>query len=204
MTPLRALTIVVVSFACSTAGWAGTVRVGSEFQVNTYSGGYQYLPSVGVAGDGDFVVAWQSHLQDGSGSGIFARRFASTGAALDATDFQVNTHTTSYQFDPSVSVAGNGDFVVTWTSSMGQDGDSDGIFARRFASSGVPLDVTDFQVNTHTTSGQSHSSVGVAGNGDFVVAWESFGQEGSSLGIFARRFASSGVPLDTTDFQVNT
>ena len=175
----------------------------TDFQVNTHTTSDQARPSVGVAGNGDFVVAWGSFGQDGSATGIFARRFTSTGVPLDTIDFQVNTFTTSFQYGPSVGVAGNGDFVVAW-GSFGQDGFLDGIFARRFASTGVPLDTTDFQVNTYTTYEQFSPSVGVAASGDFVVAWSSNIQDGSDLGVFARRFASSGAALDTTEFQVNT
>jgi len=203
VTALRGCVALVASFVCASAAWAQPLRVGPEFQVNTYTTYSQFSPSVGVAASGDFVLTWQSYGQDGTGYGIFARRFASTGVPFETADFQVNTYGTSHQFSPSVSVAPSGDFVVTWVS-LGQDGSGDGIFVRRFASSGVPLDTADFQVNTYTTSDQYSHSVGVAASGDSVVAWESLGQDGSGFGIFARRFASSGVPLNATDFQVNT
>ena len=56
-------------------------RVGSEFQVNTYTTGFQGYPSVAARADGDFVVAWQSGGsynsagQDGSFASIQAQRF---------------------------------------------------------------------------------------------------------------------------------
>jgi len=204
MTTLRTLTVVAVSLACSITVWARPTRVRSEFQVNTYTTDYQVGPSVFVAGNGDFVVAWTSCCQqDGLESGVFARRYDSSGVALDTTDFQINVHTTSSQRNPSVGIAGNGDFVVTWQS-YDQDGSLDGIFARRFASTGAPLDATEFQVNTYTTFSQHRPSVSVTPSGDFVVTWESQAQDGSSGGIFARRYDSSGVALDGADFQVNT
>jgi hypothetical protein len=42
--------------------------VGSEFQVNTYTTGYQFSASVAADGDGDFVVAWTSEGSSGSDS----------------------------------------------------------------------------------------------------------------------------------------
>jgi hypothetical protein len=39
--------------------------------------------------------------------------------------------------------------------------------------------------------------------GDFVVAWQSETQDGSSYGVFGQRFASSGAPLGS-EFRVNT
>jgi len=182
---------------------AGSALDGSEFQVNSYTTGPQRYPSVDVDAAGNFVVAWRSAGQDGDYYGVFARRFSSSGAALDAGDIQVNTFTTSAQRAPSVGVAPSGDFVVAWQSD-GQDGDRNGVFARRFSSSGAALDANDFQVNTQTTGNQEYPSVGVGPAGDFVVAWQAYGQDGDSYGVFARRFASSGIALDANEFQVNT
>ena len=54
---------------------AAGVEVGSEFQVNTYTTSEQTDPTVAIDDGGDFVVAWQSLDQDGSGYGVFARQF---------------------------------------------------------------------------------------------------------------------------------
>src|SRR6187401_1077363 len=62
---------------------------------------------------------------------------------------------------------------------------------------------SEFQVNTHTTDPQNNQSVAAGANGDFVVVWQSDGQDGSSDGVFARRFSSTGAPLGG-EFQVNT
>src|SRR5688572_9471218 len=56
------------------------VPLGPEFRVNTYTTGFQYLPSVASDMTGTFVVTWISQGQDGSGQGVFGQRFASTGA----------------------------------------------------------------------------------------------------------------------------
>jgi hypothetical protein len=64
-------------------------------------------------------------------SGIFGQRFDSAGTKPDG-EFQVNTYTTNYQNRPAVAAAGNGTFVVVWSSDY-QDGDSFGVFGQRFA-----------------------------------------------------------------------
>ena len=79
--------------------------------------------------DGDFVIAWQSHYQDGSSYGVVARRFASTGAARSG-DLQVNSYTTGFQASPRVAADAGGDFVVAWSSI--HDGSFNGVFAQRF------------------------------------------------------------------------
>jgi len=90
--------------------------VGPEFRVNTYTTGGQDGQFVAADSAGNFVVVWQSRLQDGSGSGVFGQRYASSGAP-DGPEFRVNTHTTDYQIGPSVAAAdSSGSFVVVWYS----------------------------------------------------------------------------------------
>jgi hypothetical protein len=62
---------------------------------------------------------------------------------------------------------------------------------------------TEFQANNYTTGDQVNPSVAMDSDGDFVVVWESSGQDGSSEGIFARRFDSAGA-LVGAEFQVNS
>jgi hypothetical protein len=174
--------------------------LGPEFQVNTVTTpGQQSSPAVASDADGDFVVAWQSN-QDGSATGIFARLFGSTGAPL-LGELQVNTYITSYQFDPTVARRPDGGFVVAWVSR--QDGSPfGGIFARRFDSVGGAIG-GEFQVNTYTTDTQAAPSAAMDGDGDFVVVWQSYTQDGANYGVFGQRFTSAGGALGV-EFQVNT
>lgn len=179
---------------------AGT-RLGTEFQVNTYTPGYEQIPSVCCDADGNFVVVWaQFDDQDGDDTGIFGQRFASDGT-FAGTEFQVNTYTTGDQTNPAVCCSGTGDFVVTW-GSRNQDGDYFGIFAQRFASNGMFLG-KEFLVNTYTVDHQLNPALCCAADGDFVVAWKSNGQDGDEYGVFGQRFASDGT-FAGTEFQVNT
>ncbi|HEX8384570.1 MAG TPA: hypothetical protein VF576_00210, partial [Rubricoccaceae bacterium] len=185
---------------------ASGAPVGPEFQVNTYTTAFQVNPSVAVDADGDFVVAWQSERQDGSLHGVYARRYAASGAPVGA-EFRVNTTATGSQGNPSVALDADGDFVVAWESippsgGVGQDGSSSGIFAQRYTASGAPVG-GEFQVNTYTTEFQVHPSVAVDADGDFVVAWESYGQDGARFGVYARRYNAVGE-AQGDGFQVNT
>jgi hypothetical protein len=164
---------------------AGT-PVGIEFVVNTYTTGDQSGPAISVDASGDFVIVWTSDAQDGDAKGVFGQRFGASGAAAGG-EFQVNTYTTADQRNPVVATDHSGDFVVVWES-VGQDGSNAGIFARRYDSAGTQQG-NEFQVNTYTTAAQTAPAVASRPGGDFVVTWESDGQDGSSGGIFARRFA---------------
>ena len=161
---------------------------GSEFQVNTTTAGGQRFSTVAMDADGDFVITWESYGQDGDGYGVYAQRYNAAGVA-QGTEFQVTTTTIGAQKLPRVAMDADGDFVVTWTS-YGQDGDGEGVYAQRYNAAGVAQG-TEFLVNTTTVNNQSHSSVSMDADGNFVVAWTSYGQDGSDNGVFAQRFAES-------------
>jgi len=191
--------VAVVSFPGG--AWAQVVPVDPEFRVNTYTTGAQDLSSIASDALGNFVVVWQdSGGQDGSGLGIFGQRFDNGRAPL-GPEFLVNTYTTDAQFAPRVAADASGNFVVVWQSYT-QDGSNNGVFGQRYASSGVPLG-PEFQVNTYTTSYQTLPSIATDVSGNFVVVWQSNTQDGSSLGVFGQRFASSGSPVGP-EFRVNT
>ncbi len=174
--------------------------VGKEFQVNTYTNLWQKWSAVAMDKKGNFVITWQSHGQDGSSYGIFAQRYNNKGKRI-GKEFQVNTYTTSLQQYPDVAMDIRGNFVITWTSD-GQDGDSFGIFARRYNKKGKPVG-KEFQVNTHTVYTQVYPAIAMDKKGNFVIAWQSHGPDGSGFGIFARRFTKKGKALGD-EFQVNT
>jgi hypothetical protein len=175
------------------------VAQGSEFRVNTWTTSDQVFSAIDVDSDGDFVVTWASG-QDGSGFSIYAQRYNSTGVA-QGSEFRVNTWTTSTQILPAIAMDDNGNFVITWQSS-GQDGGGNGIYAQRYNNAGVPLGSV-FRVNTWTTSAQSSPVIAMDSDGDFVVAWQSLGQDGNNYGIYAQRYNSAGV-VQGSEFRVNT
>src|SRR5207244_9162179 len=76
------------------------------------------------------------------------------------------------------------------------------VFGQVFDADGTPQG-TEFQVNTYTTNSQRGASVAVDGTGNFVVVWNSYGQDGSDYGVFARRFQADGTAIGA-EFQVNT
>ena len=176
---------------------AGT-PVGAEFRVNTFTTGYQGDPSIGRAQGGDFVVVWASYGQDGADRGVFGQRFEDSGSPL-GPEFRVNTYTTSYQGGPSVASDSGGNFVVVWGGYF-EDGSSTGVFGQRYTNAGNPHGA-EFRANTFTTAGQELPAVAAVFFGDFVVVWRSYGQDGSSHGVFGQRF-SQIVPVQLMRFGV--
>jgi hypothetical protein len=172
---------------------AAGAKLGSEFRVNVTITGSQTAPAVAMDSDGDFVVAWQSAGQDGSGEGIYARQFTAGGVALGG-EFRVNTSTTNDQTSPAVAVDANGNFAIAWQSN-GTDSSGYGIFARQFGANGIAAG-SEFQVNTYTLLQQTAPSIAMDLNGDFAIVWQSSNQEGAGngSGIYLQRFDPSGSP----------
>ncbi|MCA9110358.1 MAG: PKD domain-containing protein, partial [Planctomycetaceae bacterium] len=173
--------------------------VGGEFRVNTYTVSSQSIPAVSMTDTGNFIITWSS-FQDGNGFGVYAQRYDAGGTRI-GSEFQVNTHTAGDQLWPSVSMVDSGKFVITWSSSD-QDGSSWGIYAQRYDAVGNALG-SEFQVNTYTHSFQSRSSASMTDSGDFLVTWDSYGQDGSDLGVYAQAYDGQGNLLGT-EIRVNT
>jgi hypothetical protein len=53
----------------------------------------------------------------------------------------------------------------------------------------------ELQVNTHTSGEQRNADIAVDSLGNFVVVWSSYGQDGSSNGVFAQRFDPNFSPV---------
>jgi hypothetical protein len=170
---------------------------GGEFPVNSLTTGGQRAPSVAMDAD-----AWSGNGA-GDNLGVFARRYNAAGVA-QGPEFRVNSFITGSQGVPSVAMDADGDFVVAWESYSygGQDGSDHGVYAQRFDAAGAAQG-PEFRVNTFTTGSQFRPSVAMDTDGDFVVAWESGGdQDGEGWGVFAQRYNAEGV-VQGPEVQVN-
>lgn len=162
--------------------------IGSDLQVSAYSSADLRRPSVARLSSGDFVVVWESPVQDDSNHGVIARRFDATGAPLSGETL-VNTFTTGFQGSPVASSRDSGSWMVAWES-VEQDGSGSGIYARAYDSSGTALG-SEFRVNSFTTDSQAGPAIAPTGAGQFAVVWSSYSQDGSDWGVFAQRLAGA-------------
>ncbi len=187
--------------------------LGGEFQVNSATFDAQGRPAVAssaasaassasTAGTpGSFVVVWDSYGQDGSNYGIFGQRFDSAGTPVGG-EFQVNTYTSNWQVAPAAAMGPLGDFVVVWNRARSTGGQGSEIVGQRFDATGSPVG-SEFSVSTSAPGYKWNPAVAVDAAGSFVVTWGDPGQDGSSHGVFARRFDASGSAV-AGEFQVNT
>jgi hypothetical protein len=158
------------------------VPVGPQFQVNTFTTGFQFSPRAAIDGQGRLLVVWASDVP--GGNSIRARRIDFPTSPSDVAEFQDNADT-SYLVDwPSVAVDPAGGFVVVWT---GFDGDGSGIRGRQFRPDATPVG-DDFQINSYTSSPQSLPTVATDHLGNFVVTWTSIETSPHDDDVRARRF----------------
>ena len=190
--------------------WAQTpLPVGGEFQINTSTYTFQERPVAARSSEGHYLVVWfssESPGNDTSSTAIVGQRLDGRGAPVGA-EFQINTYTTRNQEEPAVAAVPGGGFVVVWDSygSAGSDTSDTSIQAQRLDALGGPVG-SQFQVNSYTSSLQEDSEVAVAGDGDFVVVWESFGSAGTDTDAFSiqgQRFDQMGNPVGS-EFQINS
>ena len=185
---------------------SSVVPIGGETIVNGTTPNDQVIGanvSQGIATDanGNYVVVWASNLQDGSGYGIYARRFNADGTSQGA-EFRVNSTTANDQINPGVAMDAAGNFVVTWGSALQDDGISSGVYAQRYDGAGVAQG-SEFRVNTTIAGSQSGPAIAMAPGGAFVITWNSATQDpDGTAGIYAQRFSSSGA-AQGGEFQVN-
>jgi hypothetical protein len=179
----------------------GSARTG-EISVGTTPGTgqvnhYYAMPKVAMAGNGDFAVVWQS--PGGGGNATFVRTYQPDGTPTSATT-------------PVVPVSQT---VTTWP--MGVAADAVGNFAVLCGTSTYKRSGPTYQVQRYTATGTATGSaisvvsptlingavsIGMAGPGNFVVAWDDIiGNRGGGTTsvidaqLYAANGHSSGRPI---------
>ena len=162
------------------------------------------------------VLTWSADRKDGSGYGVYATILERNTDNNDQHNkdlqyivvrdtYRVNTYTKSNQQSPSVATLSNGDFVIVWQS-YGQDTNasrnSEGVFGQRYSQDGAVLGL-EFQINDYTIDNQQRPIIKSLNSGKFIVVWQSFGQDGSANGIFAKLYSNDGTVI-RSEFQINT
>jgi hypothetical protein len=155
-------------------------------------------PRVALLPNGAAVVTWESGPR--SSPNIYFRVL--DGSGNTSTGIQrVNTFVTGIQSSAEVAALPGGQVLVVWTS-LGQDGDGEGIFGQRFTAAGI-RDGAEFLINQTTARNQSKPSVAALAGDKFVVSWISETINGRNTSgalnlranVMARLFNASGTAL---------
>jgi hypothetical protein len=172
-----------------------------DSQVNTTDVGDQNDSAVARNDNGDYVVVWVDYSSMSGQADIMGQRFDFVGRLVD-NEFLVNNLTTNDQIEPDVAIDNDGNFVVVWSGDGDRLGDDSGVFAQLYDADGRTVG-GQFLVNQFTQDTQDAPAVVMNADGEFLVTWTSFGQDGGRDGVFARWFDPLGQPMDD-EFLVNT
>jgi flagellin-like hook-associated protein FlgL len=186
--------------------------VGQEFRINTETTDLQQDPSVSGLVDGGFIVSWHSNNQDGDSWGIFGQRYDSTGKKI-GDEFQINSYTTNSQrigYGKSVIGLADGGFAAVWHS-LGQDGDSWGVYGQRYDVNGSKVG-EEFRVNDTTTGMQTNPTISSLPTGGYVISWQSENVDSSGYSAMCKAYDSNGNEVSrevavnkyTADDQIET
>ncbi len=157
------------------------------------------VPSSGVvytanasSRNGLSVVVW-SQKNGATGSDLCAQTYNTDHTPLGGK-IQVTAGTVD-DVSPSVSMANNGNWVVSWTRLL--SGGDQRVYAKRFSSFGAPLGSTLTVATNPGVAIENSSSVACDGKGDFVVAYTRQPRGSSNMDVYASLYLAGGSILDT-------
>ncbi len=157
---------------------AGT-KIGTEFQVNSYTTNVQVDPALAVAPFGEFFVAWSSAPQ-----GIVGRRFDANGLAA-GTEAQLSVVTAGTHSRPQVASNASGEFLVVWRHQIAPSPSA--VFGRRVDALGTPIDGEIVVNDTDALERSTPESIAATPDGGFVVT---FAQDRD---VYGRAFDTNGL-----------
>ncbi len=132
-----------------------------ELHVNSFLPQAQWLPAAAYAGDGTLWFAWESQVQDGSGTGLVARAFDADGAPR-GEELPVNLERNGDQSEVVLAAAGEAMWAA-WSTRHGADSR---IALRRLDSDGA-----EFAVPAAAGDLDRLPSLTALADGDLLLAW---------------------------------
>ena len=170
-----------------------------EFMVSGGTSAPEDRPDVACSRN-NFYVSWQSAV--GSSTTINVLQFASNG---DKIGSPVLIHTIASGGDarPVIATTRSGNkYVVSWQANLGTGNDVD-VYMSVVEGSAISDPII---VHGTLQLTQRNPSVDITDDDSVIIAWQSFNEDGSGYGIFARVFdVSQANPVaSAAAFQVNT
>ncbi len=140
---------------------------------------------VAVAPAGDFIIAWESDLNDNSTTrgDISYKRYNADGSLRNNpsnVDLTANASTAGFQNRPSVAIDANGNATISWDS----NDSNQGLFLRRINAQGLPIEGSDVPIGALGPQ-QGSTAVAVDSQGDVAVAYQ---QGTNNYDIFSQFF----------------
>ncbi len=180
---------------------ASASPLGGDMLVNQETARPQRAPAVGLDNQGRFLVAWQSSHQepDPFSWGIFAREYNALGVPVQ-DEFLVNSLTSGPQTGSVVAMDGTGQTIVGW---LGLDAAHHPAVHGKLYQLADVMDSPELVLANYLAPEEAPPTAGMDADGNSLVAWQSYLQDGSGLGIFAQKLDQHGNPIGDR-LQVNS
>jgi|GEM_PF-3677672 len=177
--------------------------VGASTRVNTEIGAAWGRPSIGVRGNGSFIITWSEHSYDN----ILFQMFDSNGDAVVSNVIANENVDSPEQYSPVVVITSSGSFAIVWLAEAPISEDNAGIWVRLFDTSGAPSGPAMRVNNDVGTWEWGSPSMASDACGAFVIVWsdernrDSLTQTGNR-DIYGQRFDTLGNQQGA-NFRVN-
>lgn len=195
------LSVLLAAFPNLIWGQIAAVPQGNENSTAGSLVGDQIHSSLSLNQSGGYLV-WEENSSLKNGKQISAARLDSSFTKISS--FTVNKVAKGDQINPQVQLLGNGNAIFVWQNYGLGNAD---IFARVLKNDGS-FATGDFRVNSdskakgsYAKDQQSKPAVCALSDGGAFIAWQSFAQDGSKFGIYARTLSAAGVL--SNEFSVN-
>ena len=191
-TVLLTLLLTLTTYAQPTQ--QATALLAGGTVVNTTTTNEQQHPTLAVAADGSYVVAWQSQNEVGGSSrfDVYAQRYTTAGTA-NGSAFKVNGTTNDDQRRPAAAMMADGRFAIAW---MDVSTGTWRVALQRYNADGTPDGS-----QTILASGSDHfkfPTLTATSTGTWVAAWQRIAADGGTFSIeVARISATDGSTLGT-------
>jgi len=121
---------------------------------------------------------------------------ASTPAPSPAGEFRVNTRNAYTQTAPEVAGLSDGGFIVVWTTYESEDVPEVGVYARRFAADGTPVE-GDRAVSTNRPPGYRFfdARVTALADGGWLIGWIETARGDLRSTVQLQRFGANGAAV---------
>jgi hypothetical protein len=174
------------------------LRLGNEFQVNSYFEDDQTAPSISSLKNGGFIICWQSYY---NWADIIRSQIYDENASPVGNEFTAIV-TNERCLNPSVEGLENGGFVICCETSFDIPW-SQGIAGQLFAENGSKIGSL-FRVNSEIQNYQSDAIISNLSNGNFIISWQSDELDGGDSEIHAKYFLPIPTHQNLSDFNLIT
>ena len=175
---------------------AGVTPEGAEYNIAAPLPGDQMHSDLALGPNGGYLV-WDDNWGDGDGLSVNVRRVTSLLSG-ELEHNLLSTQTAGHQERPRVALLSGGGAAFTWQS--GPDG-AQQVMTRTVNADGI-FNGDEIAVSLRSDLSQVTPAIAALANGNYVVVWSSFDQDGSMQGVYAALFDATMHKL-SGEFQVN-